>query len=193
MLLAAVTGTAPESVNQDPKGAENGPHQYTYKPNPDPEQDTVIAQEQSSRPGGEAVAPAPTPARRDPPETGRVLKLAPDELVKLAPRLKSWLQRPDPAWPDVVDAAAFLRSDLGVSKSLWGEACRAMGREQAAVAIAIVSTKDPAHFRTTAGGYFHGMVTKARAGQLNLDRTLWGMRRANEPRPSGRAGRNRAS
>jgi replication initiation protein RepC len=113
-----------------------------------------------------------------------VLKLAPDELVKLAPRLKSYLPGPDPTWPRVVDAAAFLRADLDVSKSLWGEACLAMGREKAA--IAIVSTKDPAHFRTSAGGYFHGMVTKA--GQLNLDRTLWGMRRANQPRPTGKPG-----
>ena len=39
--------------------------------------------------------------------------------------------------------------------------------------MAIVSTKDPAHFRTTPGGYFHGMVAKAKAGELNLDRTLW--------------------
>ena len=117
-----------------------------------------------------------------------MLKLAPDELVKLAPKLKSYLHTPDPTWPEVVDAAAFLRSDLGVSKSLWGEACATMGRERAAIAIAIVSTKDPAHFRTTAGGYFHGMVTKAKAGHLNLDRTLWGMRKANEPRFTGKAG-----
>jgi replication initiation protein RepC len=134
--------------------------------------------------GGEAVAPT----RREPPETGRVLKLAPDELVKLAPKLKSYLRNPDPAWPDVIEAAAFLRSDLGVSKSLWGEACLAMGRERAAIAIAIVSTKDPAHFRTTAGGYFHGMVTKAKAGHLDLDRTLWGMRKANEPRQAAKTG-----
>jgi replication initiation protein RepC len=78
----------------------------------------------------------------------------------------------------VVDAAALLRSDLDVSKSLWGEACLAMGREQAA--IAIVSTKDPEHFRATAGRYFHSMVAKAKAGELNLDRTLWAVRRAGE-------------
>jgi replication initiation protein RepC len=46
-----------------------------------------------------------------------------------------------------------------------------MGREQAAIALA-VSTKDPAHFRTIPGGYFHGMVAKAKVGELNLDRTL---------------------
>ena len=60
--------------------------------------------------------------------------------------------------------------------------CRAI-REQAAIALAVVSTKDPAHFRTTPGGYFHGMVAKAKAGALNLDRTLWAMRRTAEPKP----------
>ena len=38
------------------------------------------------------------------------------------------LRRPDPNWPDIVDAADWLRHDLGVSKSLWDEACLAMGR-----------------------------------------------------------------
>jgi replication initiation protein RepC len=188
LLLSRVESDTRESVDSDPLGPENRPHQYTYKPDLNPEQDTVIARKESSSASGEAVEPNSTPVRKEPPEKGRVLKLAPDELVKLAPRLKSYLRGPDPTWPEVVDAAAFLRSDLDVSKSLWGEACLAMGREKAAIAIAIVSTKDPAHFRTTPGGYFHGMVTKARAGHLNLDRTLWGMRRANEPRPAGKAG-----
>jgi replication initiation protein RepC len=100
---------------------------------------------------------------------------------------------PAPTWPDVVDAAAFLHSDHGVSKSLWGEACLTMGQEKAAIAIAILATKDPAHFRTSPGGYFHDMVIKAKAG-LNLDRTLWGMRKAKEPRTPGKASgaKNRA-
>jgi hypothetical protein len=57
--------------------------------------------------------------------------------------LAPYLHRPDPVWPELVDAADWLRHDLGVSKSLWGEACLAMGRELAAVALAIVSTKEP--------------------------------------------------
>jgi replication initiation protein RepC len=186
-LLSQVESGAQETVILSPLGPENRPHQYTYKSDLNPEQDTVVAQDESSSERGQAAEPTTTPVPREPPETGRVLKLAPDELVKLAPKLKSYLRTSDPTWPDVVEAAAFLRSDLGVSKSLWGEACLAMGRERAAIAIAIVSTKDPAHFRTTAGGYFHGMVTKAKAGHLNLDRTLWGMRRANELRPSDKS------
>ena len=51
-----------------------------------------------------------------------------------------------------------------------------MGREEAAIAIAIVSAKLVEHFRSTPGGYFHGMVVKAKAGELNLARTIWGLR-----------------
>ena len=94
-----------------------------------------------------------------------MLKLHPDQLVRLAPRLKPYLRRLDPSWPEIVDAAGWLRHDLDVSKPLWGEASITMGREQAAIAIAIVSTKDFQHFRTTPGGYFHGMVVKAKAGE----------------------------
>jgi replication initiation protein RepC len=107
--------------------------------------------------------------------------IAPDELARLAPKLRPYLRRSDPAWPDLVDAADWLRGDLGVSKSLWGEACLVMGRELAAVAIAIVSTKDPEHFRSTPGGYFHGMVTKHVAGELHLERTIWALRNELEP------------
>jgi hypothetical protein len=49
--------------------------------------------------------------------------------VRLAPRLMSYLPRPNPTWPEVVNAADWPRHDLDVSKPpLWGEACIAMGR-----------------------------------------------------------------
>ena len=56
-----------------------------------------------------------------------------------------------------------------------------MGREQAAVALAIVSAKPAAHFRTTPGGYFFGMVAKAKTGELHLIRTIWAMREGADP------------
>jgi replication initiation protein RepC len=49
-----------------------------------------------------------------------------------------------------------------------------MGRECAAVAVGLVSAKPAEYFRTSPGGYFHGMVTNA--GDLNLVRTIWGLR-----------------
>ena len=96
-------------------------------------------------------------------DAGTVLRLSTEELVRLAPRLRLYLTKSSPAWPDIIDAADWLRHDLGVSKSLWGDACLAMGREKAAIALAIVSTKPAGHFTSTPGGYFNGMVNRAKA------------------------------
>jgi replication initiation protein RepC len=123
------------------------------------------------------------------PEKGSVHGIRPDELIKLAPRLKPYLRRPNPTWSEIIDAADWLRHDLDVSKPLWGEACLTIGRDLAAVALAIVSTKEPEHFRTTPGGYFHGMVQKAKAGELHLERTVWAMRRAAQPNARPQTGR----
>jgi replication initiation protein RepC len=169
------------TVESDPMGAENRPHPYSYKPSLDPEQEHVIAANKSSGAGEGTVSQPPAPVQPKRPEKGMVHGIRPDELVRLTPKLKPYLRRPDPTWPDIIDAADWLRHDLRVSKPLWGDACLAMGRELAAVALAIVSTKDQEHFTTSPGGYFHGMVAKARAGELHLERTVWALRRAIEP------------
>jgi replication initiation protein RepC len=178
-----------QNVKMDGSGSENGPHQYIYNPNLNPKKDTVIAAK-TCRGAGEGPEPqSQAPGRPRRPEKGMVHGIAPEELVRLMPKLKPYLQRPDATWPDIIDAADWLRHDLGVSKSLWGDACLAMGRELAAVALAIVSTKEAGHFRTSPGGYFHGMVAKAKAGELHLERTVWAMRRASQPeRERGRRG-----
>ena len=105
-----------------------------------------------------------------------VLNMTPEELVRLAPKLRPYLPRASATWLDIVDAADWLRGDLGISKSLWGEACLTLGRERAAVAVAVVSAKPDGHFRSGPGAYFFGMVRRARTGALNLDRTIWGLR-----------------
>jgi replication initiation protein RepC len=177
-----------QTVKTDPKGAENRPHIIPTNEPTSPLQDTVIANEECSRPGTGRGDNLPQGSKREVPESGRVLKLHPEELVRLAPRLKPYLRTASPTWPEIVDAADWLRHDLDVSKPLWGEACLTLGREQAAIALAIVSTKDSGHFRTTAGGYFHGMVAKAKAGELNLDRTLWALRDRDRARRAAAAG-----
>ena len=197
-LLSAAAPEGSETVDSDPRGPENRPHIYNYKPSPNPKQDTVIAFEESSSPEGRAGIDRLPPVlpqeeaqnkRTARTDSGTVMKLHPDELAHLAPRLRLYLRNPAPTWPDIVDAADWLRHDLGVSKSLWGEACLAMGREQAAIALAIVSAKPAEHFRSTPGGYFHGMVAKAKAGELNLGRTIWGLRDATGTRRRDRQGR----
>jgi replication initiation protein RepC len=177
-------------VEMSPSGVKNDTPIYNYNSTLNPEQDTVIAAEKSSGAGGTAVPQSSAPGLRQQSErdTGsdiepdeKVSSIRPDELVRLAPKLKAYLRHPEPAWPDIVEAADWLRHDLGVSKSLWGNACLAMGRELAAVALAIVSTKEEGYFRSGPGGYFHGMIVKAKAGELHLDRTVWALRRAADP------------
>jgi replication initiation protein RepC len=47
---------------------------------------------------------------------------------------------------------------------------------EAALALAIVSTKSAGHFTQSAGGYFAGMVRKYQKGELHLQRSLWALR-----------------
>jgi replication initiation protein RepC len=175
--IEALLGT----VETDPKEPENRPHLYNYNLTPNPKKDTVNAAKRCS--GDEANAPPHHPASGQPkrPEKGMVYGIVPDELPRLAPKLRPYLRRPNPTWPDLVDAADWLRHDLGVSKSLWGNACLTMGRELAAIALAIVSTKVPDYFKSSPGGYFYGMVARHIAGELHLERTVWALRRANDP------------
>jgi hypothetical protein len=139
-----------------------------------------------ARARGTAQAGQPAIHRRR--STRRVL-----QAQSAAPKLKPYLRRPNPTWPEIIDATDWLRHDLDVSKPLWGDACLAKGRELAAVALAIVSTKEAEHFRTSPGGYFHGMVAKAKAGELHLERTVWALRRASQPEQHQRADRGSKS
>jgi replication initiation protein RepC len=171
------------TVETAPKEAENRPHIYSYNPTPNLQEDTVIAAKGCSGDRGTGVTQSQAPGQLKRPEKGMVHGITPDELPRLAPKLGHYLSRRDnPTWPELVDAAgSWLREELGVSKSLWGEACLAMGRELAAVALAVVSTKDPGYFTSSPGGYFSGMVAKHAAGELHLERTVWALRREIEP------------
>jgi replication initiation protein RepC len=134
--------------------------------------------EDRDNPGAEKASARQEKSAKPREDGGAVMKIRPDELIGIAPRLKPYLRHASPSWPEIVDAADWLRHDLGISKPLWGEACVTMGRERAAIAVAIVSSKPSEHFRTTPGGYFNGMVARARDGALHLDRTIWGLRGA---------------
>jgi replication initiation protein RepC len=166
-----------QDVEKDPSEVKNEPHHNTYNRTVYPNQDTVIAANNCTEPAEPSTPQSQKPEFQKRPHKGMVHGIRPDELVRLAPRLKCYLRHSSPSWPEIIDAADWLRHDLDVSKPLWGDACSTMGRDLAAVALAVVSTKDPEHFRTTPGGYFHGMVQKAKDGELHLERTIWALRR----------------
>lgn len=183
-------------VETSPKGSDMQPHITTTNELLNPS-DTVGAPGQVHRdhPGSVLSADAEKPRdeqtmvalserrRADtvvrPHEARResaVLHMTPEELPRLAPKLRHYLLKATATWPDIVDAADWLRGDLGISKSLWGDACLTLGRERAAVAVAIVSAKPDGYFRAGPGAYLVGMVRRAKIGALNLDKTIWKLR-----------------
>ena len=166
---------ASKPVNNDPTEPENRPL-YTTTNLTMNLTDTVVATEEGKEPAPEPAKPEPPPQ----PATAEAmidgLHINPPQLVDLAPRLKRYLPEGRLDWPSIHDAAGWLAGELGVSSPLWNEACRVMGRDYAAVALAVVSTKDPTHFSSSAGGYFAGMMRKAVRGELRLTGTIWRLR-----------------
>ena len=87
----------------------------------------------------------------------------------------------DKEWPSIVEAALFLSGEMGINRTLWARACQVMGREYAAVALAIVSTKqqgkEPGQINSSPGGYFAGMLRKfeKNSQDLSLSRTRCGI------------------
>jgi replication initiation protein RepC len=171
-------------IEKDPEGLVSKPHTISTN-KPLDLKDTVIASEQSRAGGGTNGSSrtsdtvfsntAGQGSRFEPEDQ---IKVSLSELLDLAPRLADHVVQPYPTWPDVVDAAGgSLRIDLGVSQPLWGNACRILGRQSAALALAIVSTKPRCYFSRGAGGYFAAMVKRAQNGELHLDRSLWKLRR----------------
>ena len=78
-----------------------------------------------------------------------------------------------------------MRHELGISASLWAEACQLLGRDAATLAIAVVAAKADGYFTSSAGGYFGGMVRRAAKGELWLEKSLWGLRQKKYGRPTG--------
>ncbi len=80
-------------------------------------------------------------------------------------------------WNDVIEAAYQLRPDLNISQQSWGEACELLGRAGAAICVLIT---DQATLRgdnrvTLPAAYFRSLCNKARAGELRLHNSIFGL------------------
>jgi replication initiation protein RepC len=162
-----------KAVETDAKGQEKLPlNTSTTLPINDINH-TVIAGE--GRSPAEASPPEPpSPSKRQEPFP-EALRITPAVLVELAPRLAPYMPAriDDMTWLAIVEAALWLSGEMGINRTLWARACQVMGREYAAVALAIVSTRPAGHFTSGPGGYFAGMLRKFEKGELHLARTLW--------------------
>ncbi|MCG6157629.1 plasmid replication protein RepC [Rubinisphaera margarita] len=82
-----------------------------------------------------------------------------------------------PGWPDLVEAAYVIRRELKISQSSWAEACQALGRTGATLCVlvtdqACLRTEDPVR---QPAGYFRAMIDRARCGELQLHRSIFGL------------------
>ena len=78
-------------------------------------------------------------------------------------------------WPAIVDAAAEIAAEIGVSRHAWGEACLDLGRERAAVALTIVAIKHERGIVRSPGGYFRQMTRRHATGELHLRPSVFGL------------------
>lgn len=78
------------------------------------------------------------------------------------------------SWDDVHRAAGQLRGIVGISEDAWNAAQRAFGPQVAAAVIALIYDKHATGEILSPGGYLRGMVEKARAGELHLERSFYG-------------------
>src|SRR5512144_2055650 len=119
-----------------------------------------------------------SPASADPisPERSQqtLPAVTPKFVLNVSPELKSYISTASPSWADIVEAANGLCQQLGISRSAWIDACQAMGRYQAAAAIAVIAAKRTIR---SPGGYLRGMTDRARNGELHLSDSLWGLAR----------------
>jgi replication initiation protein RepC len=163
-------------VETAPMGAENRTHNTSTTLIDNDNNHTVIAAKDSSR-----VEAPPVPDNQEQPKPKHLfpesLHITPATLVELAPRLAPYVPARTEAkdWPAIVEAALFLSAEMGINRTLWARACQIMGREYAAIAMAIVSTYPAEHFTKSAGSYFGGMVKKFEKNpqDLCLSRTIW--------------------
>ena len=101
--------------------------------------------------------------------------MTPKFVLTVSPDLKSYILTASPSWADIVEAANGLRQQLGISRPAWIDACQAMGRYQAATAIAVIAAKrETIH---SPGGYLRGMISRAQNGELHLSNSLWSLAR----------------
>lgn len=80
-------------------------------------------------------------------------------------------------WNDTVEAAYRLRPALGISQQSWSDACQVLGRVGASLCLLLTdkATERAENPVRQPAAYFRGMVNRARAGELRLHSSVYGL------------------
>ena len=98
-------------------------------------------------------------------------------IMQACPEFASWARNLGgflKDWGDLHRVAGQLRPMIGISEHAWNVAQDRMGTQVATAAFALVFEKHSAGEVASPGGYLRGMVEKAGAGELHLERSFYG-------------------
>lgn len=84
------------------------------------------------------------------------------------------LEPRQPTPDDVVEAAKRLLPALGISRAAWRYACQIVGPYPAALCVLVTDRAATERSISRPGGYFRSMAKRALAGELALDRSVFG-------------------
>jgi replication initiation protein RepC len=98
-------------------------------------------------------------------------------VMQACPEFASWARNMGgflKDWSDLHRVAGQLRPMIGVSEHAWNVAQERLGKQVATAALALVFEKHCAGEVSSPGGYLRGMVEKAGAVELHLERSFYG-------------------
>jgi replication initiation protein RepC len=118
----------------------------------------------------------------------QTVETSPQELAALVPEIGDRMAAAGqpPTWGGFTTATAGYAAAYGINRAMIRKAERLIGWQSAHIALAVVASKALGNFDVSPGAYYNGMLKKAASGELDLRRSLWGLRQlhAGVPAPS---------
>ncbi len=188
-------------VKMSPQADKNVRHIYTTTKLYSSEEDTGSSVDNSSERDVQAQAsgfnthiskvspkqslskPGPSKLKKSPvglkPSTG-VEHLTTSMLISVASDgFKDKIPRYDRALApeDLVEAARVTCAEIGINRYVWNEAVQVMGVFAAAISVMVtdVNQRHPEQPVLNPGGFLRGMISAAKAGELQLHRSVFGI------------------
>ncbi|MDX0840663.1 replication protein C [Sinorhizobium medicae] len=96
------------------------------------------------------------------------------DVLSAVPALKTYGFDPS-SWADLARAVPLMCRFAGISEDARARAVEQMGEQQAAVAVAVTLEKYDRQEVSSPGGYLRAMTDRARAGELHLARSVFGL------------------
>ena len=108
------------------------------------------------------------------------VKTSPQELADLVPEIGDRIAATGQPvnWGALTVATTEFARDYGINPATVRKAVRVIGWQSTHIGLVEVASKSRAHFDVSPGAYFTSLIGKAERGELDLRRSLWGLRQA---------------